>query len=560
MRAAPLAVLVAALSVVAVSAGEPAAPPRSHAMVGASYDVVVVGSTASGIAAAVAAKRADPDLRVLLVSCAGPAHFDDMRANGLGCEDIRNASRLRTGIAAEHTCLASRYMVGHHLLPEDRDYRRQMLAWARYRPGGPQPNAPGRYTPEAAAHADAVLLRGAPAGRSGPIRIAGGYRVAAAVRDGSGVQAVVLEGQDRRIVTARCFIDATPTADLARRAGAGYRLGSTDALYNDATALPPEPVAFDDYATATQALSPLLTVRRLAVSPKGAPALARSHPYYRLSGAAGQWPAFRRAADALRRQGKLPGWRHTFAGSWGEMGGGFAEFNEKAHAVGSVLVSTDHIAPLDVYGYILHEELRPSITRRAFANSLNLLRYYQEVLRAPVALAPAHYPGRERRVVYLREGPRVEGIGYRAVQGLPPSGASPAAWKAALEAPAEDSIGLFSFPADAHFGWLDHAGRPCGGFWLAPRETRSGPPLVEIPYSSLLPRGFGNLLVSEAVSVDRYFYAVLRMETAKSLMGQAAGTAAALSLDLGTTAPGLPVLILQEALEGQGVRLFRQRR
>lgn len=79
---------------------------------------------------------------------------------------------------------------------------------------------------------------------------------------------------------------------------------------------------------------------------------------------------------------------------------------------------------------------------------------------------------------------------------------------------------------------------------------------IGIPYGILVPKGWKNLWVAgRCVSVDTQIFGTIRAQPCCSIMGQAAGTAAALSISLNQNAPALDTECLQRILREQGVYL-----
>ncbi len=127
------------------------------------------------------------------------------------------------------------------------------------------------------------------------------------------------------------------------------------------------------------------------------------------------------------------------------------------------------------------------------------------------------------RMFYLREGRRM--IGETVVTER----------DVVLTRTKADTIGIASYAFDSHHvsRWIDGSSRLRveGGFW----NGRAAATRWSIPYSSLTPHEdeATNLLVSVAVSASHVAFASLRMEPQYMLMGEAAGTAAAMASGLG---------------------------
>jgi len=89
-------------------------------------------------------------------------------------------------------------------------------------------------------------------------------------------------------------------------------------------------------------------------------------------------------------------------------------------------------------------------------------------------------------------------------------------------------------------------GRPCGEL--------SEP--YGVPFRCLIPRGFRNLLVAcRGASFSALAASSCRLTRTMMQLGQAAGTAAALAVQLGLPAAGVPAKPLRAALARQHVQL-----
>jgi hypothetical protein len=108
------------------------------------------------------------------------------------------------------------------------------------------------------------------------------------------------------------------------------------------------------------------------------------------------------------------------------------------------------------------------------------------------------------------------------------------------EARFADSVGIFPEFIDGY------------GLLILPTTGR----YFQVPYGVLVPQDVDNLLVAgRCVAGDKVSHAATRNQLCCAVTGQAAGTAAAVSLRDGCTTGGLDVASLQAELRRQGVRL-----
>ena len=116
----------------------------------------------------------------------------------------------------------------------------------------------------------------------------------------------------------------------------------------------------------------------------------------------------------------------------------------------------------------------------------------------------------------------------------------------------EDAICRLAYPVDVHSGK--------GSGYTKSEEKSSGRPnnappgdWYEIPYRCLLPVGLDNVLVAgRCVSSTQAGHGAIRIMPSCIAMGQAAGAAAALSLDQGVTAREVGIRALLDTLRKQG--------
>jgi len=130
----------------------------------------------------------------------------------------------------------------------------------------------------------------------------------------------------------------------------------------------------------------------------------------------------------------------------------------------------------------------------------------------------------------------------------------------------DDAIANGSYRVDVHhsdkpgltFRYLDGRelyvvpGKPTlEGLWREPRETN--PTFYQIPYRSLVPRGATNVLAAgRLVDADRGAYGALRVMVNCNQTGEAAGSAAYLSLDTAATVADIDTAALRRIMGQQG--------
>ena len=118
-----------------------------------------------------------------------------------------------------------------------------------------------------------------------------------------------------------------------------------------------------------------------------------------------------------------------------------------------------------------------------------------------------------------------------------------------------DAIALGSFPVDSHV--VRRLATPDGKAVINEGGYLVIPPIYEIPYRALTPKAAecDNLLVTSALSSSRVAFNSLRVEPTWMMLGQAAGTAAALSRKDGTPVQRVQVAELRKRLQEASVPL-----
>ena len=149
------------------------------------------------------------------------------------------------------------------------------------------------------------------------------------------------------------------------------------------------------------------------------------------------------------------------------------------------------------------------------------------------------------RQVYVREGRRIEGdYLFTAHDAIPVRvGARPPLHL--------DSITASHYALDSHAVRKREEGRlHLDGFFSYPSRP------YMVPYGVMLPKGIEGILAPVPVSGTHIGFSTLRMEPCWMAMGQAAGTAAALSCRTGKTPRQVEVSLIQEQLIADGAVLM----
>ena len=508
----------------------------------ASADVVVVGGTPGGVAAALAAARAGQE--VTLVEYHN--HIGGMMTSGLGKCDIENRAMIQ-GIFKEFVDRVHTYYVNTYGAESDN------VALCR----------DGYYFEPSVAESvlDAMLLE------ERRLTVLKGWRLVSVERAGDDVTAVTVVHRDsgeRRTLEGAVFIDATYEGDLYAAAGAEYRLG------REARGEFGEPhagVIYFDYqakkvlpGTTGEADGrlPAYTYRLcLTTDPDHARPFTAPPPDYDRNN---YTPYF----DDLE-EGRLAGPKVFKPGR----GYNPAHFDTLVRALSvttipngktDVNINPRPLAfpfPEENAGYVEADDAeRLRICERHRNLTLGLLWFLQndpEVPEAHRELArELHLPKDEFPdtagfpfQLYVREARRLVGKYTLTEHDITREvGASEPRRH-------EDSIAVGEFPIDSfpcrkrqpgdtvvlegYLGMLDHITRP-----------------YEIPYRIMIPKTVDGLIVPVAASTTHVGFSSIRMEPTWMALGQAAGVAAALAVEQDLAPRDVPVAELQKHLFRQG--------
>lgn len=146
------------------------------------------------------------------------------------------------------------------------------------------------------------------------------------------------------------------------------------------------------------------------------------------------------------------------------------------------------------------------------------------------------------RQVYVREGRRFEGMYFFTANDAElPTDRGPLH---------RDAITASHYALDSHAHHKREPGRiHLEGFLSYPTVP------YNVPYGVIVPKNVSNLLFPVPVSGSHTGFSTLRMEPCWMALGQAAGTAAALAIDEGTTVQRVDIPTLQNELLKQGATL-----
>jgi len=429
------------------------------------YNLLIIGATGSGAAAAVAAARLG--MKVALVEDTN--RLGGMASNGLGATDMRKSSRSNGFFEDFRERVVNFYGSGNGMKYEPR-VANAIIKSMIYE----YPNI-------------TLFLKS-----SAVKPIMSGRRVIGAlVRDN-------ITGKTGSIF-APTTIDATDTADFSVAAGAKYRLGREPRS-------PQEPHAgviyFDD---STQTILPgstgaadckiqsyayLMTWRDYgdAVAPKIA-----KPPYY--------------DAESYRYS---PDWPQTWNATSGKLPNHKYEINQHPFGIDWPGINFDYP--------VASETRRHEIEAMYRARALGYLYYFQNELGYKnLGLADDEYLDSCNFPVllYVREARRI--IGEHILTECEVTNAR--------DYHRIDAIGIGDYPMDSHaMEMLTNPKRKDKGegeMWLA-KFT----PWYQIPQGVVVPKGVDGLLVTTAVSGTHVGYGTLRLEPVRMSMGQAAAAAA----------------------------------
>ena len=504
-------------------------------------EVVIVGGTPAGVMAGVAAARSGRTVLILERT----AHLGGLPANGLGATDIKTRGATG-GLFAEFVGRIRRYYVerygegsaqvkdcddGYHF--ESSVASKVIYAWVAEYPG------------------IKVLHE----------RQFDSYPENVRLTDGAIASIRILNRKDQSIerVEGRVFIDATYEGDLAAAAGAPYRLGREDAREHD------EPMAGQLYKgwggevaagssgrgdNAIQAYNYRLPLTK---APENRVSIARPESYNRE-----EYVTLIDDLRSNRHTGRLDVVRREI--DWDGIGrvvnivtmpNGKSDANNQ-HAS---FLSTD--LPEENWPWPTSSwEWRDRYARRLRDYTLGLLWFCQNDPALPADFRTrcaewglardefednGHFP----RQVYVREGRRIMGDYLFTAHDALPRGSGP---RPPIH---QTSITASHYALDSHAVRKRETGRAhLDGFF-----SKGSRPYT-VPYGVIVPRDVEALLVPVAASATHVGLSTLRMEPCWMALGEAAGTAASVAIENGTTVRNVAIEQVQLELLRHGAVLI----
>jgi hypothetical protein len=489
----------------------------------ADYDVVVIGGTPAGVAAAIAAGRMghsvalveqSPVLGGLLSS--GVSRADDavIQSNSGVFEEFRRR--------IEHyhlTALKDDPVVIEHLAkPRVRHSVAKGQAW--------EPKTAARIYAEMVAEIPGIRTFF----RQVPVE---------AIVEGESVRGVVTRDRDGRTYRylGKIVIDATYECDVAAFAGVPFRMGReprsaeephaghifTDAFCEGATALPgtifPGGTGKADHRI-------MAFNYRFVVKDYGRP----DHPYRLQSPPPGYDPS--RYKWRAGQKPYLPNGKIDVLGiNWGN----------------------DWAGPSYRYPTASWEE-RARIEEEYRRHALGYLYYIQTAGGSPnFGLADDEFTdnGNFPYRLYVREGRRIEGL-YTLTESDIHKDLRGNGFRGPLN---RDAVAIGIYEIDSHnVQNPTDRDNPCSGEGAINLVDITGP--YQIPYGVMVPRNRRGLLAPVAISSTHVAISTVRMEPVWSALGQAAGVAAALAIESGKDLRDVGVPKMQQLLLKQGSKLF----
>ncbi|MEZ5400170.1 MAG: FAD-dependent oxidoreductase [Bryobacteraceae bacterium] len=513
------------------------------------FDVVVVGGTPGGIAAAISAARTGRTVALTEYH----KHIGGMAASGLGKSDIENREAIG-GLFREFTGRVHRYYIDRY----GAGSRDEKLCRQGY-----------YYEPSVAERVFEEMVAAEP-----KITVLKHRRLDRATRRGKRVAAVRLTDRstgDALELRGKVFIDATYEGDLAAAAGARYRLGrESRAEFNELHA----GVVYQDYEThafltgttgegdrRVQAYTFRLC---LTTDPANSAVLTAPPPGYDRTAYLGyveDWKAGRMGPPKAMKDG-VGYFAPTFgtvvrALSIAEIPNAKTDVNMNPRPLGFPFAEINQEYP--EADWARREEIAARV-RNLTQGLLYFLQNDDAVPPEQRALARRYNAAKDEFAdsgnfpwqLYVREARRIRGLYTLSENDVI---AGPEGGRTRLH---RDSIAAGEFPLDSFPVRKRQPGHDIaleGYLFMLDNITRP----YQIPYRIMVPEEVDGLLVPVAASTTHIAFSTIRLEPTWMALGQAAGKAAHLAIESGRQPRAIAVERLQRELlrDGQVITYFR---
>ncbi|MGF1485627.1 MAG: FAD-dependent oxidoreductase [Prochloraceae cyanobacterium] len=317
------------------------------------------------------------------------------------------------------------------------------------------------------------------------------------------------------IVEAKIILDGTELGDLLDLAELKYRWGwELQAEFNE----PSAPISFNELTNKYPVQAPTWV---FILQDYGDSVKSQKIEYVN-NNFADTWKGY--GAQKFLNYGRLPG--NLFMMNWPQSGNDYGK---------------------DLHRLIQSSGAKQQFLAEAYDRSLNFAGYIQSQLGRRYGLAKNIFPQQESAFAlhpYYRESRRIKGLKTVTENDILPMKNGTVAPLPERESKIS-SIAVGNYANDHHYPGIDFNLQPksfrWGGRWTGTAFT--------IPYGAIIPEAIDNLLVCEKnISVSHIANGSTRLQPVVMNIGQAAGMAAALCIELDCQPQELPVRTLQEAL------------
>lgn len=339
--------------------------------------------------------------------------------------------------------------------------------------------------------------------------------VSASDQNGESYVIVDVVGKGKVKIIPKCFVDTSVEGDLAKMLGADYKIGQDETdVFNDVKGIePPKPTAENNYITAPQAISELLTLKVYPKRTKAPLVRNQSWPFY-----------IKDSYNVNAYKGTIN--LKAFANSWSMKTALVPDSTDKKWDKRELNeVFTDDSNPTDSFDWEMGGSVeRTQILTELVTDEINKVRYLQENGYPNIGITNvSQYP-------YIREGVRFVGKTEYTEDDIT-NGAK-------NEVITREEYAL----SDIH--------DPIKG------NNNTGDATVNIPLGTIEPVGHPNLLVTSAIDCTSLAYSsAVRMQTTRADLGGVAGLIVTIAFQEGKNLQDVTYNELEPALLQHGYKL-----